>query len=77
MKAGTLAPIMVEANNLRNLKTKVDPEVPAALVAMMVQKVLIIAENQSLTGEERQRSDREAASYNRIVNSANHRGSNA
>lgn len=54
-----------------------DPAVPAAAVAMMVQKVLIIAEKQSLAGEGRQRNDREAAGYNRSVCSANHRGSSA
>lgn len=54
-----------------------DPAVPAAAVAMMGHKVLIIAEKQSVVGEERQRNDREAAGYNRSVCSVNHRGSSA
>lgn len=54
-----------------------DPTVPAPAVAMMGQKVLIIAEKQSVVGDEKQRNDREAAGYNRSVCSANHRGSSA
>ena len=63
---------MVEANTLPNHETKVAMVVPAAAVAMAVAEGFNTARQQSLAGEESQRSDREATDCNRFVNSAKH-----
>ncbi|ELK33696.1 hypothetical protein MDA_GLEAN10009161 [Myotis davidii] len=63
--------MVVEANTLPNHKTTMAMAVPAAAVAIWQwQEVLITSRKQSLTGEESQKSDREATGYNRFVNSA-------
>ncbi|KAF7483088.1 Hypothetical predicted protein [Marmota monax] len=68
----------VEANILPNHETKVAMAVPAAAVVMAVAEVLILpGKQQSLAGEESQRSDREDTGYNRFVNSAKHSGGRA
>ena len=77
METEVLAPEVVEANTLPNHEAKVAMVVPAQQWLWHWQKVLIIARKQSLAREESQKSDREAAGYNRFVNSGKDSGGGA
>ncbi|KAL6052902.1 hypothetical protein STEG23_015070 [Scotinomys teguina] len=76
LEAEVLALMVVVANTLLNHETKVAMVVPAS-AAMAVAGGSNYSQEQSLTGEESQRSDREATGYNRFVNSVKHSGGRA